>query len=194
MGLRPDLNNPGHDPIHITQVESTRAYVAAAFREITPGREYRITVTPSATSDVTIGAVWTLRSQLPWNATAGRDLNGDGFNTDLVPGTTRNAGSRDLSLDAVNAWRAVNGLTPIRESDIDSSRINIVDLRASKSLRLGGPLRLELVAQIFNLFNTTNLQAQYGGGRVGNALSASFGRILTARPGTQGELAAKISW
>ena len=144
--------------------------------------------------DVTIGAVWTLRSQLPWNATAGRDLNGDGFNTDLVPGTTRNAGSRDLSLDAVNAWRAVNGLTPIRESDIDSSRINIVDLRASKSLRLSGPLRLELVAQIFNLFNTTNLQAQYGGGRVGNALSASFGRILTARPGTQGELAAKISW
>ena len=79
-------------------------------------------------------------------------------------------------------------------ADIDSSRINIVDLRASKSLRLSGPLRLELVAQIFNLFNTTNLQAQYGGGRVGNALSASFGRILTARPGTQGELAAKISW
>ena len=46
-------------------------------------------------ADVTLGVVWTLRSQLPWSATAGRDLNKDTFNTDLVPGTTRNSG-RDL--------------------------------------------------------------------------------------------------
>src|SRR5262249_29104664 len=51
---------------------------------------------------VTVGVVWTARSQLPWSALAGRDLNGDGFNTDLVPGTTRNSGSRHLNLPAVN--------------------------------------------------------------------------------------------
>jgi hypothetical protein len=50
------------------------------------------------------------------------------------------------------------------------------------------------MGQVFNLFNTENLQAQYGGGRVGNALSDSFGRILSARPGTQGELAVKLVW
>jgi len=145
-------------------------------------------------ADVTLGAVWTLRSQLPWTATAGRDLNGDGFNTDLVPGTTRNAGSRDLDLAAVNAWRATSNLAPVAEDRIESSRINIVDLRASKSVRVAGTARVELVAQLFNLFNTKNLQSQYGGGRVGNALSANFGRILTARDGTQGELAIKVAW
>ncbi len=144
--------------------------------------------------DVTLGAVWTLRSQLPWSATAGRDLNGDGFNTDLVSGTTRNSGSRDLDLAAVNAWRATNNLPAITADRIESSRINIVDLRASKTVRLAGTVRLDLVAQVFNLFNTKNLQSQYGGGRVGNALSSSFGRILTARDGTQGELAVKVAW
>ena len=69
-----------------------------------------------------------------------------------------------------------------------------VDLRASKSVRVAGTARVELVAQLFNLFNTKNLQSQYGGGRVGNALSANFGRILTARDGTQGELAIKVAW
>ena len=143
---------------------------------------------------ITLGAVWNLRSQLPWNTTAGRDLNGDGFNTDLVPGTTRNSGSRDLNLAAVNAWRAQNGLGAVDPSQIDSSRINIADVRASKTIAFGRATRLELIAQAFNVFNTTNLQAQFGGGRVTNALSPIFGSIQTARPGTQGELAAKISW
>ena len=87
--------------------------------------------------DITLGAVWTYRSQLPWSATAGRDVNGDTFNTDLVPGTTRNSGSRNLDLAAVNAWRALNNLAAIPESQIDSSRINIADMRVSKSVRFG---------------------------------------------------------
>ncbi len=95
--------------------------------------------------DVTLGIVWTARSQLPWNATAGRDLN-DGFNTDLVPGTTRNSGSRRLNLDAVNAWRAANARSAVDLSQIESSRINVVDVRASKSIRLAGRTRVELVA------------------------------------------------
>ena len=144
--------------------------------------------------DITLGAVWTGRTQLPWNATAGRDLNADGFNTDLVPGTARNSGSRELNLEAVNAWRASNGRGPIAESQIDSSRINLFDIRASKAIRLGTDAKIDLMAQLFNLFDTTNLQAQYGGGRVSNALSDAFGRIQTARPGRQAELAVRVIW
>jgi hypothetical protein len=144
--------------------------------------------------DVTLGAVWTLRSELPWSATAGTDLNGDGFNTDLVPGTTRNAGSRTLTLDAVDAWRAQNGRGPIAESQIDSSRVTLADVRVSKAIRFAKETRVDLLAQAFNIFNTKNLQAQYGGGRIGNALSSNFGAIQTARPGRQGELAIKIVW
>jgi outer membrane receptor protein involved in Fe transport len=145
--------------------------------------------------DVTIGVLWTARSPLPWTATAGRDLNRDTFNTDYVPGITeRNTGSRNLDLGAVNAWRAQNGLAPITESLIDSSRINIVDARVSKAFRLGGTRKVELLAQAFNLFNTTNLQAQFGSGRITNALAANFGTIVSARPNRQGELAVRVAW
>jgi hypothetical protein len=55
-------------------------------------------------------------------------------------------------------------------------------------------MKLELLAQVFNALNTTSLQAQYGGGRVTNALADTFGEILIARPSTQGELAAKFTF
>jgi len=117
----------------------------------------------------------------------------DGFNTDLVPGTTRNSGSRDLNLAAINTWRALNGLSPVSESQIDSSRISIVDARLSKAFTLSGT-KVELLAQAFNLFNTKNLQAQFGSGRIGNSLSPVFGSIASARPNFQGELAVRFTF
>ena len=144
--------------------------------------------------DITLGALYSYRSQLPWSATAGRDLNGDTFNTDLVPGTTRNSGSRNLNLAAVNAYRQANALGAIAENGIDSSRISVVDVRVSKALRFSDRRKIDLLAQAFNLFNTQNLQAQFGGGRVGNALSNTFGKITSARPPRQVELAVRAAW
>jgi hypothetical protein len=51
---------------------------------------------------------------------------------------------------------------------------------------------VEVLAQAFNVFNTRNLQAQSGSGRVGNALSPVFGTIVSARPKFQGELALRV--
>jgi hypothetical protein len=39
-----------------------------------------------------------------------------------------------------------------------------------------------------------NLGEQFDRGRVANALSANFGRILTARPARQAELAIRLAW
>jgi hypothetical protein len=64
----------------------------------------------------------------------------------------------------------------------------------SKAIRFGAERRVELIAQAFNLFNTTNLQSQFGSGRVGNALSPTFGSIVSARPATQVELAVRVNW
>jgi hypothetical protein len=144
--------------------------------------------------DITLGTLYTYRTPLPWSATAGRDLDGDTFNTDLVPGTTRNSGSRNLNLTAVNAYRQANGLSTIGESDIDSSRISVVDVRASKALRFGDRRKIDLLVQAFNLLNTRNLQAQFGAGRVGNALSNTFGKITSARQPRQVELAIRAAW
>src|ERR1041385_815878 len=81
---------------------------------------------------VTVGTIWQLRSSIPFNALS-NILDADGVRQ-YVPGTTRNQGNRDLSLAAVNAYRATLNLAPISASQIDSSRFNSFDIRASRPI------------------------------------------------------------
>ena len=141
-----------------------------------------------------VGAVWTLRSAMPFSALAGRDLDGDGATTDYVPGTMRNQGNRGLDVGLVNAWRAANGLAAISAGQFDSNRFNSVDVRVSKAIGLGGGRKVDLIAQVFNLLGTDNLLPPGGGAYVDNALSDAFGKILSAQPRQQAELAARFSW
>jgi Carboxypeptidase regulatory-like domain/TonB dependent receptor len=143
--------------------------------------------------DITVGAVYTYRSALPFNAMSGSLYSADG-QQQYVPGTSRDQGNRDLSLSAVNAWRAQNGLASISESQIQSDRVSTLDVRFGKAIRLSGQGRLELLAQVFNILGTDNLNAPFSGGQVINSLSASFGQILTAKNRQQGELAVRLVW
>ena len=124
------------------------------------------------------------------SALAGLDLNGDGSVTDYVPGTSRNR----FELAAVNAWRALNRLAPISADQFDSNRFNSFDARVSKAIRLGDGRKLELIAQIFNVFGTDNLLPPGAGSYVENALSDAFGRILSAQPKQQGEVAIRYAF
>jgi hypothetical protein len=144
--------------------------------------------------DITLGAVWSLRSTIPFSALAGTDLNNDGFVTDYVPGTTANQGNRDDNfLATVNAFRATKGLAAIPASNIDTNRYNSFNVRASKTLQLGGRKKVELIGQVFNVFGTDNLLVQASGNQqVSNALSDSFGRILAAQPRRQAEIAVRF--
>jgi Protein of unknown function (DUF1573) len=47
----------GPEPIKITEIKTTREMVSAELKEIKPGREYRIILTPKATDTVLVGAV-----------------------------------------------------------------------------------------------------------------------------------------
>lgn len=47
----------GKDPMKITNVSSTKDTVEFSWKEIAPGREYRITVTPKTTKEVFLGAL-----------------------------------------------------------------------------------------------------------------------------------------
>ncbi len=137
-----------------------------------------------------VGAVWTLRSKMPFGALAGLDLNGDGAVTDYVPGTSRNS----FDLAAVNAWRAQNRLAAISASQFDSNRFNSLDLRVSRAVELGGRRKLELIGQVFNVFGVDNLLPPGAGSYVDNALSDSFGKILSAQPRQQGEIAIRYAF
>jgi hypothetical protein len=146
--------------------------------------------------DINLGAVWTLRSTMPFSARAGRDLNNDGSTTatgDYVPGTTRNIGNRDNEkmLTAVNAWRAQNGRSAIAASQLDTNEQNRLDVRVSKSFALAGTRRVELIAQVFNLLGTDMLGA-IEQGWTENALSDSFGTLQTVQPRQQAELAVRF--
>ncbi len=160
-------------------------------------------------ADVQLGAVWSIRSTMPFSAIAGRDLNGDNQVSDYVPGTSRAQGNRGLELARVNAWRAaqppdaghLNGYGPIPEAQIDTNDYDAVDMRVSKSFAIGATRKLELIAQVFNVFGRDNLAASGGTGGVGvtagwvtNALSDSFGRILQAGNRQQAELAVRVAW
>ncbi len=47
----------GKDPMKITNVSSTKANVKFTWKEITPGREYRVSVKPDSTAEVSLGAL-----------------------------------------------------------------------------------------------------------------------------------------
>jgi hypothetical protein len=47
----------GSEPMKITRITSTREQVQFSFKEITPGKEYEVTVKPNSTSEVMLGAL-----------------------------------------------------------------------------------------------------------------------------------------
>ena len=82
----------------------------------------------------------------------------------------------------MNAYRGTLGLAPLSSSNLDSSRINSVDVRLTRPFTLKGEKKLELGVQVFDLFGTENLGVPSGqmtaGGNTTIASSPSFGRIL----------------
>jgi hypothetical protein len=142
--------------------------------------------------DMTLGAVWTFRSSAPFSA-YGATFSADG-QRQYVPGTSRNQGNRDLNLAAVNTYRAANGLGPVSADQLESDRYSSIDIRFAKAIQLGGQSKIELIGQVFNVLGTDNLNAPFSGGQVTNALSSSFGQILTAKNRQQAELAIRLAF
>ena len=140
----------------------------------------------------TFGAVWTIRTALPYSALSGVDFTGD-TTIDFVPGTSRNQAGRDSNgtayvLQKVNEWRAVRNLAPIPASQLQSSDFNRFDIRLSRALQLGGGRSVDLVAQVINLFGRDNLIGGTGGTFTNIALSSSFGKYAVAAPRQEAEV------
>jgi hypothetical protein len=151
--------------------------------------------------DINLSGVVTFRSTLPFSALAGIDLNGDANNTDYAPGTTRNVFNRGTNAEAlaqVNAWRATRpptalnprGLAPIDESQIDTNEFFSVDLRVTKAFVVSDRQRVEVIGQVFNLLNRTNLLPVW----TNNSLSNVFGTITSASNMRQAEVALRFAW
>ena len=146
--------------------------------------------------DLTFGAVWTIRSALPFDALSGVDLAGGGVIT-RVPGVTRNMAGRDSEgtarlLELVNAWRAVRGLAAIPASQIEDSDYNRFDIRLSRSFAVGSTRSVELSLQVINLFGRDNLIGGTGGAFIDTATSNSFGRYSVAGARQEAEVGVRF--
>jgi hypothetical protein len=131
-------------------------------------RRHRLVVSGIAQlpGDLQLSAIGDFRSDLRFNPTASfGDLNNDGYTGDLPAGIMPGSGCRDLNLDAVNASRTSRGLTPVTQ--VDCPGFANLDLRLSKSFRFSGQ-RVELIAQLFNIFNRANFNTPNGNISAGN--------------------------
>jgi hypothetical protein len=138
---------------------------------------------------ITLGAIWTARSTLPFSVFSGA-YDADGT-AQLLAGTTRDQGNRNLSLSTVNAFRAANGLSNIGAGQINSSRYDDFDVRISRPIFSHEGKSLEVIGQALNLFGTTNL---LNANMSTNALASNFGQITAANNAQQGEIAAKFTF
>jgi hypothetical protein len=123
--------------------------------------------------DVQVSAIADFRSDLRFNPTTAIDINNDGYTGDLPAGVMPGSGCRDMNLDAVNAFRRSRGLAEV--TTIDCAGFANVDLRLAKSFRFGNQ-RVELIAQLFNIFNRVNFNTPNTNLLAGN--DATTGRPL----------------
>jgi hypothetical protein len=106
-----------------------------------------------------LAPIWTLASGVPMDI-----LLPDG--SSRIPQLSRNAGARrfktaaDLNayITSLNAAGGVNGepLPLVDNNARFSDRFNSFDLRLSKDIHFGDRMSLSVIAEAFNLFNTTN--------------------------------------
>jgi hypothetical protein len=114
---------------------------------------------------VQLATIVSLRTGIPWDVTAGVDLDGDGNRQDRPAGLVKNAGgtASEGNLAIINAFRASGGRAPIAMEQLtQSSGEKIVDLRATKQFSLGQRTRLGVFLEAYNLFNTVNYENPSG--------------------------------
>ena len=96
--------------------------------------------------DINVSGILRYRSALPYTEHAGSDVNGDGYDMDLASGVSH-----------VNSRRG--------------HAFSQFDLRLSRDFNFGGKAGVEVIAEVFNLFNAKN-PTSYNG----NRSSSAFGQ------------------
>ena len=144
--------------------------------------------TSTLPGDVGLSAILTAASGRPFTPLAGLDLNGDGNGGAFPPDRAR----RDPPDPATSVGR---------NSETTDAIVN-VDLRVSKGISFADQMTLELILDVFNLFNRVNFIedtnqssfAIFGAGAYPTAASPTYGRYTLTDPPRQVQLAAKVTF
>ena len=127
--FQPDMHRNARD----ASINSLNPWCSACFGPLFSDTPHRFTFSGvyRAPFGINLSGVYRFRSGYPYTRLAGTDLNHDLFNIDLVPGVSH-----------VNTERG------------DS--FSQLDLRVGKEFRFGGNYGVELIGEVFNLFNRAN--------------------------------------
>ncbi|HSP13822.1 MAG TPA: TonB-dependent receptor [Thermoanaerobaculia bacterium] len=119
---------------------------SACFGPLDTDSRHRVTVSAlyRAPFGINLSGIGRYRSATPYTDWAGKDLNGDGYAFDLAPGVSH-----------VNTLRGAS--------------FSQVDVRVGKEFTFLGNRGIELIAEVFNVFNSKN-----EGGFVGNRASGAY--------------------
>jgi len=130
--------------------------------------------------NLTVAPIWEYGSGQPWNHRLGYDYNGDGKNSDRPAGVKRNSE--------------------------DGPRFTQLSLRVTKLFELPSAGSLAVIAEAFNLFNTTNYDVSsvdgaefLSGPTLANPTAAAvsnpnFGRYRSTLPGREIQLGLRYSF
>ena len=137
---------------------------------------------------VNVSAIATAASGRPFTPLAGLDLNGDGNGGAFPPDRARR--------------NPVDPSSSVGRNSETTDTIANVDLRVSKVLRFGGARALELIFDVFNLFNRANFIedtnqssfAIFGPGAYPDNPLPTYGRYTLTDPPRQMQLAVKLTF
>ena len=144
-----------------------------------------------------LSLIWLMQSSPALTANIGGvDLNGDGTSTTILPGNTFRSFGRNVSLGELQNLvyqynqvypTVVSGKRTVKDQTIplitlpagfdNGDTFHSQDIRVTRRIKFTENARLELIGEVFNIFNFSNL-AGYGG----TLNSPNYG-IATARAG-----------
>lgn len=127
----------------------------------------------------------------PYNIVAGYDLYGDGTTCCARPpglGLNQGGDASQNNLNAINTFRIANGLAPVTADQLGHKYAFInFDMRLAKTVGLGEHRSLELMAELFNIFNHPNFDAPNG-----TAISTTFLSLSSAEPSREAQFGARF--
>jgi hypothetical protein len=145
------ITDAGHQPdlrtVRDQSIDPTNPVCGACFGPLNTDARHRVTVSGlyRAPLGFNVSGILRYHSATPYTDWTGKDVNGDGYAFDLAPGVSH-----------VNTLRGAS--------------FSQMDVRVGKAFKFFGNYGVELIGEVFNLFNSKNEVAF-----VGNRSSAAYG-------------------
>ena len=133
--------------------------------------------------NIRVSTIVAVASGRPFNVLAGTDLNGDGDGGALPADRARR-----IPAEASSHVGRNSGTLPAQIT---------VDVRGSRTFRLTGRVRVDVLAECFNLLNRTNyteINNVFGAGAFPSDPLPTYGQFQKAGPPRQLQLALRVSF